>query len=948
MAAFATGLTGTSRFLRRWSWWLAGVATLLVLGGLQPAFMQRLDLMAYDLLVPTRPVLNDPPVVIAIDNASLNELGRWPWPRARHAQMLDRLGEAGAAAIGMAVFFPEPDLGATEGDAALKATIASSGKVVLPLVPMRASGQLGASQPTPSVAADSVLPAVALGHVDVEMDVDGQARRLFLQGGYGQADTPALALAVRQRMAPPLDITQLPGVRVSGSKGDTRGLWMRDHEVLLPRMRSLPTLSFASVLRNPEILSQVQHRAVFVGVTATGLGGELVTPLNGRQTTLPGVEFHAQAYAALMQQALIQRTPGVFSVLLGLLLVTSLVFWSKVEGRQVLWVTGLLGVPLLISALILHTAHGWLPPALATLSLAVALVVWLAARFQRIGRQLQQSREHSLATLQAIGDGVVTLDAIGRTIAYANPTAARQSGRAHLPGMSLQQAFSFAPDSLIRLQVAVEECLRSKHRVSLADHLSVTMPGDPGPRHLSATVSPLCNPEGQIDGVVLVLSDVTDALAATRERDYAATHDALTGLPNRVLLHERLGQVLARALRRGNSAAILFLDLNRFKHINDSLGHSTGDEVLKIVAQRLRQLTRDTDTVARWGGDEFVIVLEDLVDHAGAATAATKVIDSLSRDIDLDEGFGNLRLPCAVSVGVVMSPQDGSDIDDLLSKADMAMYRAKAQPQASFQFWSDDSNTGLHARLALEVDMRQGLREQQFVLHYQPQFAFKDRRLVGMEVLMRWQRGDDNLVMPGEFINVAEGSGLIVDLGAWAVLETARQIARWLAAGLRPVPLSVNVSARQCLNRDLVQVIRLALKETGIPPALLRLEITETTAMADADQVIGLLLSIRALGVGLVLDDFGTGYSSLTHLKRFPVDELKIDRSFVTDLATSKYDLAIVRATIALAHGLDIKVVAEGVETLAQSRFLASESCDIAQGYLYGFPQPANIAEKLL
>lgn len=945
--------TGTphraSRFLRRWNWWLVGVATLLGLSWFNPSFLQRLDLLAYDLLVPTRPVMAQPPVVIAIDDASLSELGRWPWPRARHAAMVDRLTEAGAAAIGMAVLFGEPDLDDLAGDAALAEAIARQGRVVLPVAPaLQTNGRIDPALLMPAWVLKAANALPTLGHVDVEMDLDGQARRLYLQAGYGRADLPALALAVRQRVEPGQRNAPLPGFRAGSAIGDAGTNWVRDYEVMLPRMGSLPTVSFASALRDPQQLALVRGRGVFIGVTATGLGGELVTPLTGRQSTLSAVEFHAQAYAALVQHALLQRTSPLAPFLLALLVLSSIALWPWTDGRQVLWASSLLGLPLLTSAILLHATHWWLPPALATLVLAVALMAWLAARFQLVGRQLLQSRQHSVATLHAIGDAVITLDARGHSIQYANPSAVLLLGRHDLAGMPLQQAFALMPDGLSRLPPAVEACLEQNRRVALSGHLSLTATDGVRVRFLSANVDPLCSPEGQPDGAVIVLSDVTNALVAARDREYAATHDALTGLPNRTMLQERLVEVLARVNRRGNNAAILFLDLDRFKQINDSLGHRTGDEVLKIVAQRLRHLTRDTDTVARWGGDEFVVVLEDLVDQEGAVAAATKVVDVLSQDIDMDEAFGNLRLPCAVSVGVVMSPQDGSDVDDLLSKADMAMYRAKAQPQAAFQFWSDDSNTGMQTRLALEIDMRHGLREHQFVLHYQPQFTLDHRRLVGMEVLMRWQRTPDKLVMPNDFIGVAEGSGLIVDLGAWAILETARQIARWLAAGLKPVPLAVNISARQCLNRDLVQVVRLALSETRIPPGLLRLEITETTALSDADQVIGLLLAIRALGVGLVLDDFGTGYSSLAHLKRFPVDELKIDRSFVTDVTTNKSDLAIVRATIALAHGLDMRVVAEGIETQEQSRFLAEECCDIAQGYFFGFPQSAIDVKKLL
>lgn len=933
----------------RSAWWLAAVVTVLALAWLNPSFMQRLDLLAYDLLVPTRPADVQSPVVIAIDDASLAELGRWPWPRARHAEMIDRLGEAGAGAIGMALIFSEPDLGDPAGDAALAQAIARNGRVVLAVAP----GQQPADPMSPrallagELSVDAI-PSPTLGHVDVEVDLDGQARRLYLQAGYGRADLPALALAVRQRMVPSLELAQLPGVHPNPIRSRPKSIWVRDREVLLPRMQALPTLSFASALRDPQQLALTRDRAVFIGVTASGLGGELVTPLTGRQSTLPAVEFHAQAYAALAQQALLQRAPAIAVALLALLTLSSLALWPRSEGRRVLLATSLLGLPLLFSALLLYAAQLWFPPSLATLGLAVALMVWVAAKLQVARRQLLRSRQHALATLHAIGDAVITIDAGQRTIRYANPTAVAHAGIRHLRGLSLRQAYALTPDSLDRLDAALDRCLHHSERVELADHLNLPV-ADGGPaRALHATASPLRSPDGRLDGAVLVLSDVTAAVEAARELDHAATHDALTGLPNRVMLQERLALALARTQRRGNCAAILFLDLDRFKQINDSLGHRAGDEVLKILAHRLRLLCRDTDTVARWGGDEFVLVLEDLADQEGAATAAAKVLEVLTQDVNLDETFGSLRLPSAGSMGVVMSPQDGTDMDDLLSKADMAMYRAKAQPQACFQFWSDDINTRMHARLALEVDMRQGLRDQQFVLHYQPQFAFHSQRLVGMEALMRWQRTPQDLVMPNDFIHAAETSGLIVDLGAWAVLEAARQVARWLAAGLQPVPVAVNVSARQCMNRDIVQVVRLALGETGIPPALLRLEITETTAMADADQVIGLLHAIRALGVGLVLDDFGTGYSSLAHLKRFPIEEIKIDRSFISEIATDQNDVAIVRATIALAHGLGLNVVAEGVETEAQSRFLAAENCDVAQGYFFGRPQPTVKVTQLL
>jgi len=939
------GLHHLPRWVLRWAWWLTGVATLLLLSWLNPAWLGRLDLLAYDLLLPNPPVWLESPLIIAIDDASLQELGRWPWPRARHADMLERLDKAGASAIGLAVLFGEPDASDPAGDAALAAAVTRSRRVVLPVAPEPlASGRM-ASAPAGWLLGQTKAP---LGHVDIEIDMDGQARRLYLQAGYARADVPALALAVRQIADPNWRTTDMPGVRANPPKASPVKQWMRDYEVLLPRLQGLPTLSFSSVLHQPDQLALVRDRAVFIGVTATGLGGELVTPLGGARATVPAVVLHGHAYAALAQHTLMQRAPAWLSLLVSLVLLTALALWPRPQGRQSLWLLSHLGLPVLVSLMALHWLGLWLGPAQGVLILASALLVMAAAGLQRTRQQLHRSRQHLAATLQAIGDAVITLDARSGTIRYANPTALAQADRDQLIGLSLRQAYPLSIDSHDRIELAVAESMQQLRRVNLPTNLTLQPRQHSDTRFLSGSASPLIGPQGQLDGTVLVLSDQTAAVTAARQLDYAATHDELTGLPNRAMLHQRLGLALTRSQRHGGNTAILFLDLNRFKVINDSLGHRAGDEVLKVVAKRLRQTCRETDLVARWGGDEFVLVLEDMIDHEGAARAAAKVIEVLTQEVELSGTFGNLRLPSTGSVGVVVAPQDGVDMDDLLAKADMAMYRAKAQPQACFQFWSEDLNTSLRASLALELDLRKGLNEHQLVLYYQPQFSLAGRELVGMEALMRWQRTPESLLMPGEFIPVAESSGLIIEMGAWAVLQAARQLAAWLAVGLKPAPIAVNVSARQCLNRDIVDVVRLALQETRIPPALLRLEITESIAMSNVDQVIELLQAIRALGVGLALDDFGTGFSSLSYIKRFPIDEIKIDRSFVIDIASNREDLAIVRATIALAHGLNMKVVAEGIETEAQGQILISERCDVGQGYLYGFPQPINQVTRLV
>lgn len=929
--------------LQRAGWWIAGIGTALLVVWLDPSAVQRLDLLAYDLVLPTYTASDQPPVVVAIDDASLAALGRWPWPREIHAQMIDRLHEAGASAIGMAVLFSEPDTLHPASDAALAAALARQGQVVLAVAPAQLpNGHIAAAPLLPALLLADSTTLPRLGHVDVEIDLDGQARSIPLMGGIGQADTPALALAVLQQAAPNPMWDRL--LTVDPAIGPATS-WVRQHAVLLPRIRDLPTVSFASVLQSPQMLRQVRGRAVFIGITASGLGGELVTPLAGSHATLPSVMLHAQVFEALRNQIWMTHAPAPLALLLALLAVSCLAMVPAHRGRMLL-ASGLLALPLLVSAGVLLATRTWLPPATATLAMAVALGFWLAVQLQSMRRKLLRTREHAQSTLQAIDDAVITIDAQLHTIQFANPAALEQAPGQMLLGQRLTTAYPLAKDSMEHLTAAISECQGQGNRIHVRDLLTLHGPG--GRRMLRATASPLRSPEGTLDGVVLVFTDVTDSIAAARALDHAANHDALTGLPNRALLQERLHLALSRVQRRGGSLAVLFLDLNRFKHINDNLGHRAGDAVLRIIGQRLRILCRDTDTVARWGGDEFVLLLEGLANQKDAASAAAKVVEVLTQDIVLDAHFGGVTLPCAGSVGVVMAPQDGTDLDDLLSKADMAMYRAKAQPQACFQFWSADINTRLHERLELEIDLRLALREGLLVLHYQPQFSLHTQRMVGMEALMRWQRTPEQLVQPSDFIGVAEDCGLIVEMGAWAVLHAARQIALWRDAGLQPVPISVNVSARQCLNRDLVEVVRLALQETGIPAHLLRLEITETTAMSDADQVIGLLQDICALGVRLAVDDFGTGYSSLAHLKRFPIDELKIDRSFISDIATDKDSAAIVRATIALAHGLGLQVVAEGVENEAQRRFLAEQHCDTVQGFLFSRPQPIGIATRWL
>ena len=921
--------------VRRAPLWVA-LLVVLVLGWHAPSVVARLNLMAYDLLMPTNPASRDGVVVLAIDDDSLAALGRWPWPSATHARLIDTLRNAGVPAIGMTILFSEPD---AQSGALLATAIRRHAGVVLPVAPVQLANHRMVDGMPP---AELRLAAARLGHVDAEIDIDGQVRQIFLKAGTGEPRYPALALALHEQMFGERQ-SPLPGLRAAGAGSEDKAMsWLRDYRVLLAHAAPPEQLSVAQVLQSPELAQTLRGRPVLIGVTASGLGGELVSPIVSH-ATMPAVQLHAMAFDALHTDSLIAPANTALQLAFALLAAASVGLWSTKQRQQQIWGVLLMCLlPLSLSAIVLYALRLWIAPMTGTLGLLAAAGIWLALLLRDNRRRLARSRQHALATLEAIGDGVVTVNRQS-IVRYANPVAIRQIGGGTLVGQPLHVVLRLEADGLAMLGSAVEECLHMAREVRPAHLLNLPCSGG-SIRSMRASVSPLRDPESRLEGAVIVLSDVTDSVASASRLQYAATHDALTGLPNRALLQDRLALALARAQRLGSTVAILFLDLDRFKRINDSLGHTLGDEVLKVTAQRLAAICRSTDFVVRWGGDEFVVVMEDASGAETVAVAAAKLVGALGEDVETN----GMRLASSCSVGIVLAPQDGMDIEDLLAKADTAMYRAKSHPDTGFHFYSSELKVWTRERLTIEVELRQALRDGLFELHYQPQFLLGGGALVGFEALLRWRRSPDVLVQPMEFIGVAEESGLIVEIGAWVVSRVTQDIARWLADGHKAMPVAVNVSARQCVNRNIVEVVRSTLRESGIPPALLKLEITETTAMTDAAQVIELLEEISALGVRIAVDDFGTGYSSLAYLKRFPINELKIDRSFVQDVATDSDDAAIVRATIALAHELGILVVAEGVENQAQSSFLAAQHCDIVQGFMYGMPLPLNQTTPLL
>ncbi|MDP2674960.1 MAG: PAS domain S-box protein [Dehalococcoidia bacterium] len=438
--------------------------------------------------------------------------------------------------------------------------------------------------------------------------------------------------------------------------------------------------------------------------------------------------------------------------------------------------------------------------------------------------------------------------------------------------------------------------------------------------------------------------DITERKAAEETIRHLAYHDGLTGLPNRTLFEDRLTVTLAQGRRKRRLAAIMFLDLDRFKVVNDTVGHAMGDRLLQSVAERLKGLVREGDTVARVGGDEFTVLLPDVGRVEDAVEVADRILETLRQPWRLNDHEFHIT----TSIGIAMCPGDGEDAESLLRNADTAMYRAKDRGRDNYKLYAPAMNSRIAERLALENSLRHALERGEFVVHYQPQVNIETGRIVGVEALVRWQHPERGLVSPLEFIPVAEETGLIVPLGAWVLRTACAQNRAWQDAGLPPMRMAVNLSARQFQRRDLLDTVASALAETGLPPQYLQLEITEGAAMQDVDLTLAILRELREAGVQISIDDFGTGHSSLSYLKRFPIDVIKIDQSFVQDLTIDPNNAAIASTIIVMAHALNLTVIAEGVETAEQLAFLRERECDEMQGFLFSRPAPAPELDQML
>ena len=554
-------------------------------------------------------------------------------------------------------------------------------------------------------------------------------------------------------------------------------------------------------------------------------------------------------------------------------------------------------------------------------------------------------KERAEVTLNSIGDAVACTDLSGE-ITFLNLVGEK------LTGWSCQEAMGRTVADVFRLVDALtRETVPNPMELAVARNRTVHLPAncilirrDGTELPIEDSVAPIHDREGKATGAVIVFRDMSAAQAMALQMSHSAQHDFLTGLPNRMLLNDRVNQAISLAPRHLKTLALLFLDLDGFKHVNDSLGHPIGDKLLQSVAKRLVDSVRGSDTVSRQGGDEFVVLLSEVMHAEDAALSARRMLAAVAEPHSIDQH----ELHITTSIGVSVYPHDGLDAETLIKNADTAMYQAKENGRQSFQFFEASMNVRAVERQSVEESLRRALERHEFVLHYQPTVNLSTGAITGAEALIRWMHPVRGMIAPAQFIPVAEECGLIVPIGNWVLREACRQGRAWVDAGLPPVTMAVNISAIEFHNENFLKGVFAILEETGMDPQSIELELTESVLMKRADTASTILQTLREKGMQVAVDDFGTGYSSLSYLRRFPIDTLKIDQSFVHELSTAPGETAIMSAVIILGRSLKLRVVAEGVETRDELAFLQTQQCDEAQGFYFSRPVPPPQFAELL
>ncbi|MEE9412158.1 MAG: EAL domain-containing protein [Methylococcales bacterium] len=879
---------------------------------------------------------SDDIVIVAIDESSILSLGRWPWSRRYHADLVDKLEKAGVKVIGLSIIFSEPDIAHIDDDYRLGKALRNSGKVVLPVINNQV--QLRPTE-TETVPISHLIDAAAsLGHVNIELDGDGIARSVFLNARSAEINWSSFGLAMKQ-------VADGNHLKISSkyqqSNQQLAKPWIKDNRMLIPYVDQpgrFQHVSFVDVLEGrvkPELL---KDKYVIVGVTAVGMGGYLATPVSDGGYLMPGVEVNANILNAIQNNMGVFHLPRAWIFVLAALLTLLPVFiYPKLTPRLALCaMLSLIVLTLLATYVLLAKFRFWFPPAPVLLALGFSYPLWSWRRLEFAGRSLFEHKQRSDVTLDAIGDAVITTNQNG-IAEYLNPAAL------HLTNTTTEQASGKLVSQLLSpigdcdgncLEDLVEQCIR--------ENTTLRLPNDTVVRNtqqkelaILGTIAPINNNAGKPTGAVVAISDVTEMRNLMQEMEHQANHDVLTALPNRVLLRDRLEHAILRAKRTERQVIVLFIDLDGFKTVNDGLGHFAGDNLLKAVARRLQLTARQEDTIARIGGDEFVIVLENIITNDQIETVTQKIVGIFEQPFIVDRH----ELFVGASIGVSIYPKDGENHETLLNNADTAMYRAKAGGRNTVCYFGREMSSHALQRLVMEQELRRAIHQDDLILHYQPVISLKTGSMTGVEALVRWQHPERGLIQPGEFIALAEDTGLIVPLGEWVLNAACQQAKDWkVDEGDSEFRIAVNLSPRQFLQTGFPGLVERILEKTGLPAEYLEFEITENHIMQDINAAIKTMEVLAEMGIGLSIDDFGTGYSSLSYLNQFPIARLKIDRSFVQDINTQSDKSAIALAVIAMAHSMNLSVVAEGVEKQEQLAFLKAKQCDEIQGFYFCKP----------
>ena len=859
-------------------------------------------------------------VLVVIDSPSIEKIGVWPWPRRLHADLIDRLESAGASDIVFDVDFSSPSDPAFDR-AFADALQRAGGSVVLPTFKqLVADGGNGTSihvnRPIPQFA-KSAWSAV----VNVPLEPDGLVRRYSfgeMLNGVFVPSVGALLASRYERKQKPLHI---------------------DFSISVD---SLPTVSYVNVLRgDPGILKVFKNKKVIIGATALELGDRFNVP-NGR--VIPGPVLQMLAAESILQNRMLRdSSAGITLGGLGFIVLLMMMLWSRISaGLRLVALVGIAGAAE-VGAILLQAK---LPVIVDTSLWLAAIASYLAALaldeidFRGLLGKIAEKRFHKIA--MSLGDGLVCADKDSLITVWNHGAVAIFGYQPdEMIGQPLDRicalrdgAGNLAPFSILELalgalQVSGGKVLELEGRRKNGEVFS-----------LEACFSEWQGFDGLQYGAVM--RDISVRKRETEKIRYLAEHDTLTGLANRNKLHERLGATLAEAEAKRCEVAFLMMDLDKFKQINDTLGHACGDQLLCGVAERLSALAEGNCLVARLSGDEFAIVVSgaDAVDRA--KELAERISVALSKS-PFTIGVRQLRV--GGSIGVATFPKDCATADELLGNADIALYQAKAAGRGGYVLFERGFRAELESRLALEAALARAAEQHEFEMFYQPQVSLETGRLVGAEALIRWRHPERGVVLPNDFMPVVNGSSISDGIALWVLETVCRQGHLWQQKGF-DIRLSVNLSPSQFQSGDLAAIVEAVLRDTGFSPSLLELEVTEGILLEDDERALAIFDRLQDLGVGIAFDDFGTGFASLTYLKKFPLDRLKIDKSFVQDLRADSDDMAIVGATIGLGKLLGLSVIAEGIEDRATADLLGSKGCEEGQGYYFGRPMPAAEFEQ--